>query len=207
MYEELTDRARKVMAIANQEAQRFNHEYLGCEHLLLGIIREGNGVALTALKNLDINLHKLALDVEEIMKFGPEMVLMGKMPQTKKCKETIEYAIEESKNLGHNYIGTEHLLLGLLRSEDSIPAQVLSNHGASIVNMRRIVLEILGVRPENSYSSKDLHSMLDKAIKLSSNSGLDITAAFVQIVHLERTESPSTKKKQPGVGKSQRISS
>src|SRR3981081_856443 len=117
MYERFTDRARKVMQLANQEAQRFNHEYIGTEHILLGLVKEGTGVAANVLKNLDIDLRKIRLEVEKIVQAGPDMVTMGKLPQTPRAKKVIEYSIEEARNLNHNYVGTEHLLLGLLREK------------------------------------------------------------------------------------------
>src|SRR3954451_4607755 len=110
MYERFTDRARKVMQLANQEAQRFNHEYIGTEHILLGLVKEGSGVAANVLKNLDIDLRKIRLEVQNIVQSGPDAVL-GKLPQTPRAKKVIEYAIEEARNLNHNYVGTEHLLL------------------------------------------------------------------------------------------------
>src|SRR5229473_2906672 len=113
MYERFTDRARKVMQLANQEAQRFNHEYIGTEHILLGLVKEGSGVAANVLKNLDIDLRKIRLEVEKIVQSGPDMVTMGKLPQTPRAKKVIEYSIEEARNLNHNYVGEEVLnLLG-----------------------------------------------------------------------------------------------
>jgi ATP-dependent Clp protease ATP-binding subunit ClpA len=126
-----TDRARKVMALANQEAQRFNHEYIGTEHILLGLVKEGSGVGANVLKNLDVDLRKVRLEVEKLVKSGPDMVTMGKLPQTPRAKKVIEYAIEEARNLNHNYVGTEHLLLGLLREHDGVAAQVLMNLASS----------------------------------------------------------------------------
>src|SRR5881227_4089918 len=115
MYERFTDRARKVMQLANQEAQRFNHEYIGTEHILLGLVKEGSGVAANVLKNLDIDLKKIRLEVEKLVKAGPSMVTMGQLPFTPRAKKVLELSVEEASNLGHNYIGTEHLLLGLIR--------------------------------------------------------------------------------------------
>ena len=108
MFERLTDRARKVMALANQEAQRFNHEYIGTEHILLGLVKEGSGVGANVLKHLEIDLRKVRLEVEKLVKSGPDMVTMGKLPQTPRAKKVIEYAIEEARSLNHNYVGTEH---------------------------------------------------------------------------------------------------
>ncbi|MGH7131463.1 MAG: ATP-dependent Clp protease ATP-binding subunit [Phycisphaerales bacterium] len=148
MFERFTDRARKVMALANQEAQRFNHEYIGTEHILLGLVKEGSGVGANVLKNLDVDLRKVRLEVEKLVRAGPEMVTMGKLPQTPRAKKVIEYAIEEARNLNHNYVGTEHLLLGLLREHDGVAAQVLMNLGLKLENVREEVLNLLGAGTE-----------------------------------------------------------
>src|SRR5437660_1701442 len=142
MYERFTDRARKVMQPANQEAQRFNHEYIGTEHILLGLVKEGSGVAANVLKNLDIDLRKIRLEVEKIVQSGPDMVTMGKLPQTPRAKKVIEYSIEEARNLNHNYVGTEHLLLGLLREQEGVAAQVLMNLGLKLEDVREEVLNM-----------------------------------------------------------------
>jgi len=132
MYERFTDRARKVMQLAKQEAQRFNHEYIGTEHILLGLIKEASGVAASVLKNLDIELQKVRLEVEKIVQSGPDMQTMGKLPQTPRAKKVIEYAIEESRDLKHDYVGTEHMLLGLLREVEGVAALVLMNLGLQL---------------------------------------------------------------------------
>ena len=144
MYERFTDRARKVMQLANQEAQRFNHEYIGTEHILLGLVKEGSGVAANVLKNLEVDLRKIRLEVEKIVQSGPDMVTMGKLPQTPRAKKVIEYAMEEARNLNHNYVGTEHLLLGLLREQEGVAAQVLMNLGLKLEDVREEVLNLLG---------------------------------------------------------------
>jgi len=149
MFERFTDRARKVMALANQEAQRFNHEYIGTEHILLGLVKEGSGVGANVLKHLDVDLRKVRLEVEKLVKAGPEMVTMGKLPQTPRAKKVIEYAIEEARNLNHNYVGTEHLLLGLLREHDGVAAQVLMNLGLKLEEVREEVLNLLGAGQES----------------------------------------------------------
>jgi ATP-dependent Clp protease ATP-binding subunit ClpC len=136
------------MALANQEAQRFNHEYIGTEHILLGLVKEGQGVAANVLHNLQVDLKKIRLEVEKIVKSGPSMVTMGKLPQTPRAKKVIEFAIEEARNLGHNYVGTEHLLLGLLREHDGVAAQVLMNLGLKLDDVRNEVLNILGATTE-----------------------------------------------------------
>src|SRR5512133_1926678 len=153
MFERFTDRARKVMALANQEAQRFNHEYIGTEHILLGLVKEGSGVGANVLKNLDVDLRKVRLEVEKLVKSGPDMVTMGRLPQTPRAKKVIEYAIEEARNLNHNYVGTEHLLLGLLREQDGVAAQVLMNLGLKLEEVREEVLNLLGAGVESEESS------------------------------------------------------
>jgi len=137
------------MALANQEAQRFNHEYIGTEHILLGLVKEGSGVGANVLKNLDVDLRKVRLEVEKLVKSGPDMVTMGKLPQTPRAKKVIEYAIEEARNLNHNYVGTEHLLLGLLREHDGVAAQVLMNLGLKLEEVREEVLNLLGAGVES----------------------------------------------------------
>jgi ATP-dependent Clp protease ATP-binding subunit ClpC len=154
MFERFTDRARKVMALANQEAQRFNHEYIGTEHILLGLVKEGSGVGANVLKNLDVDLRKVRLEVEKLVKSGPEMVTMGKLPQTPRAKKVIEYAIEEARNLNHNYVGTEHLLLGLLREHDGVAAQVLMNLGLKLEEVREEVLNLLGAGQESEENTQ-----------------------------------------------------
>src|SRR5215218_8419527 len=144
MYERFTDRARKVMQLANQEAQRFNHEYIGTEHILLGLVKEGSGVAANVLKNLVVDFRKIRVEVEKIFQSGPDMVTMGKLPQTPRSKKVIEYAMEEARNLNHNYVGTEHLLLGLLREQEGVAAQVLMNLGLKLEDVREEVLNLLG---------------------------------------------------------------
>jgi ATP-dependent Clp protease ATP-binding subunit ClpC len=153
MYERFTDRARKVMQLANQEAQRLNHEYIGTEHILLGLVKEGSGVAANVLKNLDIDLRKIRLEIEKIVQTGPDMVTMGKLPQTPRAKKVIEYSIEEARNLNHNYVGTEHLLLGLLREQEGVAAQVLMNLGLKLEDVREEVLNLLGHNMDSGESS------------------------------------------------------
>src|SRR5688572_3378515 len=144
MYDRFTDRARKVMQLANQEAQRFNHEYIGTEHILLGLVKEGSGVAANVLKNLEVDLRRIRLEVEKLVQSGPEMVTMGKLPQTPRAKKVIEYSMEEARNLNHNYVGTEHILLGLLREQEGVAAQVLMNLGLKLEEVREEVLNLLG---------------------------------------------------------------
>ncbi len=154
--EQFTDRALKVMQLANQEAQRLNHEYVGTEHLLLGLVKEGSGVAANVLKNLRVDLRTIRREVERIVRSGPDLVTMGKLPRTPRAKMAIEYAIEEARDLGHNYVGTEHLLLGLLREKESVAAQVLIRLRLKLEGVREEIHNLLG-RPIDSpsYSHSD----------------------------------------------------
>ena len=144
MFDRFTDRAKKVMNLARQEAQRFNHEYLGTEHVLLGLVQEGSGVAANVLKNMGVDLDKIRMEVEKIVKTGPSMVTMGQLPFTPRAKKVLELSMEEAGNLGHNYIGTEHLLLGLIKENEGIAAQVLLNLGVKLEDVREEVLDFLG---------------------------------------------------------------
>jgi ATP-dependent Clp protease ATP-binding subunit ClpC len=186
MFERFTDRARKVMALANQEAQRFNHEYIGTEHILLGLVKEGSGVGANVLKNLDVDIKKLRLEVEKLVKSGPDMVTMGKLPHTPRAKKVIEFAIEEARSLNHNYIGTEHLLLGLLRESEGVAAQVLMNLGLKLEEVRQEVLNLLGAGVENSMPSLDMKMDPTSAKQQKSRTpaldsfGRDLTALAVE---------------------------
>ncbi|MBM2834720.1 MAG: clpC, partial [Candidatus Brocadiaceae bacterium] len=144
MFDRFTDRARKVMALAREEARRFNHEYIGTEHILLGLVKEGSGVAANVLQNLDIELKKIRLEVEKIVQSGSDLVSVGQLPFTPRVKKVLEYAMEEARALGHNYIGTEHLLLGLLREQEGVAAQVLLNLGVKLEDVREEVIGLLG---------------------------------------------------------------
>ena len=143
MYEQFTDRSRKIMMLANQEAQRFNHEYVGTEHLLLGLVKEGTGIAAHVLGNMGIDLRKIRLEVEKLVQSGPDMVVMGKLPQTPRAKKVIEYAMEEARNMGDNHVGTEHILLGLVRENEGVAAAVLINLGITLESVREGVVNLL----------------------------------------------------------------
>ena len=144
MFERFTDRARKVMALANQEAQSLNHDYIGTEHILLGLVKEGSGIGAKVLKNLGADLRKVRREVKKIVPVGADMVTMGKLPQTPRGKRVIEFAIHEARNLGHNYVGTEHMLLGLLSESEGVAAQVLLNLEIKLEDARVEVLKLVG---------------------------------------------------------------
>ena len=156
MFERFTDRARKVMALSNQEAQRFNHEYIGPEHLLLGLIKEGTGVGASVLRNLNIDLRKVRIEVEKVVKSGPDMVTMGKLPKTPTAKKILEKAIEAAVELKHNYVGTEHILLGLIDvTENNIAHTVLKNLGVEPQKARSAVMELLGTSEKSENKKED----------------------------------------------------
>src|SRR6188474_110753 len=141
-FDKFTDRARKVLTLAQDEAQRFNHNYIGTEHLLLGLVREGEGVAARVLENMNVELSKVRTAVEFIIGRGDRPVV-GEVGLTPRAKRVIELAIDEARRLGHNYIGTEHLLLGLVREGEGIAAGVLESLGVNLDKVRHEVIRVL----------------------------------------------------------------
>ncbi len=144
MLDRFTERARKVIFLAKQEAKRFNHDYVGSEHILLGLVREGEGVAATVLQNLGLDLSSIRMEVEKLVQPGPATVVSGEIPFTPTAKKVLELALDEARSLGHNYIGTEHLLLGLVREGEGIASQVLQNLGLNLEKIRNEVMGLLG---------------------------------------------------------------
>ena len=144
MFNRFTERARKVIILAKEEARRFNHDYIGSEHILLGLIREGEGVAAAVLQKMGLSLENIRLEVEKLVQPGPATQIMGDIPFTPRAKKALELAAEEARALGHNYIGTEHLLLGLIREGEGVASQVLLNLGLDLERVRNEVMEILG---------------------------------------------------------------
>src|ERR1700719_4307612 len=141
-FDKFTERARKVLTLAQDEAQRFNHNYIGTEHLLLGLVREGEGVAARVLENMNVELAKVRTAVEFIIGRGDRPVV-GEVGLTPRAKRVIELAIDEARRLGHNYIGTEHLLLGLVREGEGIAAGVLESLGVNLDKVRHEVIKVL----------------------------------------------------------------
>jgi len=141
MYERFTDRARRVMQLAEREAKRLNHEYIGTEHILLGLLAERHGVAGSALHNLGVDLEKARLQVAGQL---PESKKSGELPESPRAQQALADTHEECANLGHNYVGTEHLILALTRQSDGGAAEVLSNLGLKLDDIRQEVLNILG---------------------------------------------------------------
>ena len=139
-----TDRVRKVLAMAREEAIRLQHDYVGTEHILLGLIREGEGVAAAVLQNLSVDLDQIHERVEESVRKGKATIALGELPYTSRAKKVLEFAMAEARDFNHSYVGTEHLLLGLLREEKGIAAQVLNSLGVSLDDARGETLKVLG---------------------------------------------------------------
>jgi ATP-dependent Clp protease ATP-binding subunit ClpC len=142
VFERFTDRARRVLVLAQEEARLLNHNYIGTEHLLLGLIHEGEGVAATALESLGISLEAVRAQIEEIIGQG-QSAPTGHIPFTPRAKKVLELSLREAKQLGHNYIGTEHILLGLIREGEGVAAQVLVKLGAGLDRVRQQVIQVL----------------------------------------------------------------
>ena len=142
MFERFTDRARRVVVLAQEEARMLNHNYIGTEHILLGLIHEGEGVAAKALEALGISLEAVRSQVEEIIGQG-QQAPSGHIPFTPRAKKVLELSLREALQLGHNYIGTEHILLGLIREGEGVAAQVLVKLGADLNRVRTQVISLL----------------------------------------------------------------
>jgi ATP-dependent Clp protease ATP-binding subunit ClpC len=144
MHDRFTDRVRRVIYYAREEANRLQHDYIGTEHLLLGIVREGEGIAAKVLGKLDLDFEQIQQAVESMVKSTGSSLIVGEIPFTPRAKRVLELAIEEARLLGHNYVGTEHLLLGLIREGEGVAAQVLSELGVDRKRVREEVLRLLG---------------------------------------------------------------
>src|SRR5438067_10769358 len=163
-----TERVRKVLAMAREEAARLHHEYVGTEHILLGLIREGEGVAATVLQNLSVELDEIQQKIEETVKKGKAAQTTGPdLPYTSRAKKVLELAMSEARELNHSYVGTEHLLLALLGEGKGIAAGTLNSLGVTSENARAQILSILGT------SSDDLPSMPEVALRSTTNAPPD----------------------------------
>jgi len=176
MFDRFTERARKVMSLARLEAQRFYHDYVGTEHILLALVKEGTGVASVVLKKMGVELKEIRHEIEKTVERGPEPVASNQqLPYTPRAKRVLELALEEARGLGHHYIGTEHLLLGLLREQDGIAAQVLISLGLKLDEVRQEIHNFLGSEfqadapPKSNKKSKSETPALDSF-------GRDLTA-------------------------------
>ena len=153
MFERFTERARKVIILAREEAIRLGHNFVGTEHLLLGLIREGDGLAVAILKKLNVNISAVKAEIEKIVSAGSEFSPAGEIPFTPQAKKVLEYAISEARSLGHNYIGTEHLLLGLIREGEGTASLVLRDFGVSVAAAKAQAQELLGEQASKSSTS------------------------------------------------------
>jgi ATP-dependent Clp protease ATP-binding subunit ClpC len=152
MFKRFTERARRVIILAREEAERYHHEYLGTEHILLGILKDGGGIAITVLQKLGVDLKQLKQEVERNLPRSLNTLVVGEIPFTPKAKKVLEFAVEEARLMGHNYIGTEHLLLGLLKEKDGVAFKVLNTFGVRLVETRE---KILGLLQEPVQQSKE----------------------------------------------------
>ncbi len=170
-FDKFTERARKVLTLAQEEATRFNHNYIGTEHLLLGLVREGESVAAKVLSNLGVELNRVRSAVEFIIGRG-DRPTVGEIGLTPRAKKVIELAVDEARRLGHHYIGTEHLLLGLVREGEGIAAGVLDSLGVSLEKVRQQTIQVLS-QSTNSPHSETKHASKTPTI---AQLGLDMTA-------------------------------
>src|SRR5579863_2096238 len=143
MFDKFTNRAKQVIKLAKKEAQRLNHNYLGTEHVLLGLLKLGQGIAVNVLRNFNLDYDTVRAEIERLVGFGPEIQVYGDPALTGKVKKAFELANEEAANLNHNYVGTEHLLLALLRQSDGVAAQVLENLNIQLKDVRKEILKEL----------------------------------------------------------------
>ncbi|HET6702365.1 MAG TPA: Clp protease N-terminal domain-containing protein, partial [Gemmatimonadaceae bacterium] len=153
-FDRFNDRAKRVLALAQDEAIRFNHNYIGTEHLLLGLVREGEGVAARALDSLGVDLSQLRRSVESIIGRGDSTKSPSEITLAPQTKQVINYAIEESRKLGHSHVGTEHLLLGIVRQGESTAAKVLASAGVELEKVRHQVIVALGQQGSAAASAR-----------------------------------------------------
>jgi len=219
MSNRFTERAQRVILIAQEEAKRLNHDYVGTEHILLGLIALGEGVAAQVLANLGVDLRRVRSEIEKIVGTGDNVMLLGEIPFTPRAKKVLEYAVEEAQHMGHSYVGTEHLLLGLIREEEGVAARVLENLGLRLDVVREEVLNLLGEGsqqppgggPQQQQKSKSKTPTLDEfgrdLTQLAREGRLDpVIGRFNEIERVIQILSRRTKNNpvligDPGVGK------
>ncbi|MCW2525937.1 MAG: ATP-dependent Clp protease ATP-binding protein, partial [Pseudonocardiales bacterium] len=192
MFERFTDRARRVVVLAQEEARMLNHNYIGTEHILLGLIHEGEGVAAKALESLGISLEAVRQQVEEIIGQG-QQAPSGHIPFTPRAKKVLELSLREALQLGHNYIGTEHILLGLIREGEGVAAQVLVKLGADLNKVRQQVIQLL-----NGYQSKE-------PVGNTTESGAPSTSLVLDQFGRNLTQSAREGKLDPVIGREKEI--
>ncbi len=211
MFKRFTERARKVIILAREEAERYQHEYLGTEHILLGILKDGGGIAIAVLQKVDKDIKQIRVEVERNLPKSLTSSVEGDIPFTPKAKKVLEYAVEEARLMGHNYIGTEHLLLGLIREKDGLAAKILSTLGIKLQQTREQTLNLLreptARRPKEKSKTPSLdefgRDLTDLAVedKLDPVIGRDNEIDRVIQILSRRTKNNPVLIGEPGVGK------
>lgn len=184
MYERFTDRARFVMQLANQIACRFDHDYIGTEHILLGIIKECSGLAIQILRDFGIDPHKIKADIEREIQTGPEETVteLKKLPQTPRAKKVTEYALDESRHLRQNYVCSEHLLLGLLDEGEGLAGLTLKKFGLNADIVRaRVINMIMG-----NTASTDVRSLTDELSTITGKPQLEALQEAIKAVRQQK---------------------
>lgn len=210
MFKRFTERARRVIILAREEAERHHHEYLGTEHILLGMLKDGGGIAITVLQKAGLSIDQIRLEVERHLPRNANSLIVGEIPFTPKAKKVLEYAVEEARLMGHNYIGTEHLLLGLLKEKEGIAAKVLNTLGIRLVETREKILNLLQ-EPATKTKEKSKTPALDEfgrdltelaqAGKLDPVIGREDEIERVVQILCRRTKNNPVLIGEPGVGK------
>src|SRR5687768_14491542 len=211
VFERFTERARRVIILAREEAGRFRHDFVGTEHILLGLIRDGEGIATAVLQRLGLRLENVKAEVERALAGFPKTLTFGEVPFTPQAKRVLELSIEEARQLGHNYIGTEHLLLGLMKEGQSIAAKILESLGARLDEVRQETLALLGdqyyPRPKKRSQTPVLDEFARDLTQLARESKLDPVIGrgqelerVIQIL-ARRTKNNPVLIGEPGVGK------
>jgi ATP-dependent Clp protease ATP-binding subunit ClpC len=210
MFKRFTERARRVIILAREEAERHHHEYLGTEHILLGMLKDGGGIAITVLQKVGLGIDQIRLEVERHLPRNANSLIVGEIPFTPKAKKVLEYAVEEARLMGHNYIGTEHLLLGLLKEKEGIAAKVLNNLGVRLVETREKILNLLQ-EPATKTKEKSKTPALDEfgrdltelaqAGKLDPVIGRETEIERLVQILCRRTKNNPVLIGEPGVGK------
>lgn len=210
MFKRFTERARRVIILAREEAERHHHEYLGTEHILLGMLKDGGGIAITVLQKAGLSIDQVRLEIERHLPRNANSLIVGEIPFTPKAKKVLEYAVEEARLMGHNYIGTEHLLLGLLKEKEGIAAKVLNGLGVRLVETREKILNLLQ-EPATKSKEKSKTPALDEfgrdltelaqAGKLDPVIGRETEIERVVQILCRRTKNNPVLIGEPGVGK------
>jgi ATP-dependent Clp protease ATP-binding subunit ClpA len=184
MFERFTDRARRVVVLAQEEARLLNHNYIGTEHILLGLIHEGEGVAATSLESLGISLEAVRGQVEEIIGQG-QSAPTGHIPFTPRAKKVLELSLREAKQLGHNSIGTEHILLGLVREGEGVAAQVLVELGADLSRVRQQVIQVMSGYAGGTVAAEQAEART-RLVRMTVPE--DLRQAEVKLAHVRRAK-------------------